>query len=549
MVFARVSRLAVEVVTAEPVQARVSRLDTEVAGKAADVTAAVKARVSRLAVEVVSRDSVRAQVSRLDTEVAGKAAEVTAAIKARVSRLAVEVVSQEVFRVRVSRLDVEVAGKAAQATATIAARITRISFEAVARESTAGTVFPLALAAGIEVFLHNWANEVTLNSSYATDVSQSAVTGAESRRGLLIKPMRVMKLVWEMENKAWMDRLLVMLRKLTNERIAVPIYCDQLDLDQAYASLDTTVFIDTTKGRWFLGQRVVIVQLDGTGQYLSHVFCRIGIKQSTSLTFTGAIGVAIQRGSVIIPMMDCEILLEASMTKEKDCLGRVELDVAEVWGRSQLPPSKADIPTNGQSFLEIPIFTTEPDWLDNIEVGRIRQGQKYTLGRHDRVALSAFRSAQTHKLRLSGNRDDMWPVVEFFDTRMGRLRSFWLLDQEFIWDILALDPTGNFIEIDQFGDFADFQLEMSGGWIGFRMKDGTVYVRQVVTIQQILTVFRVTVTPVLPGSLDPLLVDHVARARRTRFQSDEMTEHWFHPCYMQTELDFVETLEENQAET
>lgn len=483
-------------------------------------------------------------MTRLDAEVAAKRTEAVSAVRALITRQGAEIVSQEVLRARVSRLDAEVATPRVEATTAVRALISRQSAELVAREGSATTVVPLALADGIEVFLHNWVTALTLRTRYVTDVATSATTGAEARRGLVVKPERTMSLVWELDDPDRMDRLLVILRKLTDERIAVPLYLDQKELNAAYTSVDTTVFFDTTKGRWFLGGRVVIVQVDADGSYLSHSFHLIQSKQSDRLTFTVALGVDVASTSIILPMIDCEVALEVRMEKQTTCHGRVELDVNEVFGASQLPAVKADFPTGAQRFGDYPIFDIPADWIDGIEVGRDRQGKEFRRGRGLVISKSADRSRQTHRLLLSGNRDDTWRVVEFFDTRRGRLRTFFKIDQEFVWQASDVDPSGNFVSVFERGDFDDFQDELLGGFVGIVMKDGTVYVRNAVTIQQVFTVNRITVSPALPSGIDVADIDRIARARYTRFSSDEMVERWEHTCYGRIELDFLEALEE-----
>jgi hypothetical protein len=547
MVAARISRQAVEVVSAEPASARATRLDTEVATLRVAANTVDRVRASRMSVEVVGPSAVEVFVTRLDSEIAALRTPTTTG-RANISRQSAEIVSGEVSRADVTRLDSEIAALRTPLTSGFA-RISRQTAEVIARQGSGTTVVPLPLAAGIEVFLHNWVNALTLHTRYVTDVTISASTGAESRRGLVLKPERAISFVWEMDDKDRLDRLLVMLRKLTDEPVAVPLYCDQKELNAAYSSLDTTVLVDTTKGRWFLGARIVIIQFGAGGQYLTHSFHLVQTKSASSLTFTAPLGIAVLSNAIIMPMMDCDITLEAKMKKETDCLGRVELDLAEIFGASQLPAVKADFPTNAQFFGQYPIFTVEPDWINGIEVGRDRAGKTVRRGRSEIVSTSAARSRQTHELFLSGDRDDMWPVVEFFDTRRGRLRNFILVDKEYIWTVSDFDVTGDFVGINEQGDFLDFEAELLGGMIGIVMKDGTVYVRDVITTQQILTVFRVTVDPPLPSGLLAANVDHVARARHTRFNSDEMVEEWLHPCYMSTDLSFIETLEEKIVDT
>ena len=553
MVDVRISRVNVDVAADPGAVAGISRVEAEVATPAGEATAAVDVQVSRLAVEVLHDAPVQVSVSRIDAEVATPSGQSNSVDSLMISRLSVEVAYGVIERAAISRVDAEVATKVNEATATVDVQVSRVSMETAFRRGSAGIVDPLDLADGIEVFLHNWVDEAILSTSYPTDVSQSAVTGAESRVALTLRPDRTIRLVWEEDDeqgdKQRLDRLLVMLRKLTDERIAIPLYMDQRELAADYLSTDDTVFFDTSKGRWGLGARVVIVQLDMDGSYDSHSFHIIESMGDDHLTFDAALGVDVAAGSFIMPMMDCEITLEADLKYDTALDARVEMELQEVQGSSALLPTKSDFPTDAQSFDDAPIFDVEPDWIQGIKVGRSRQGQRYHQGRGDRVYKAAARSRQTHEMLLTGNRDDMWRVVEFFDTRRGRTRTFWLIDQQQVWDTAQVDPAGTFVSVNAIGDFDDFKAELEGGWVGLIMSDGTMYVREAVTVQEILTVFRITVNPDLPAGLNANDVALIARARRTRFASDEMEERWKHSGYMSTTLSFIETLEEKDVDT
>lgn len=558
MVAVRVSRVSAEIGALAPATAGVTRLDAEVAVKAQGASTG-SVRVSRVSMEVLARRQPTAGVTRLDAEVAVKAQGASTG-RALVSRLSMEVGARVIRRASVTRLDAEVAVKA-QAASAGRVRASRLSMEAGARRGSAGAVSPLAVPAGWEVFLHNWIEEAVLNTRYLTDVSTSATTGAESRRGLVLKPARTLSLLWQVHSsddnaRLRMDRLLVMLRKLTNERGPVPLYMDQRDLDQAYSAADTEIFFDTSKARFFTGARVVIVQLDFCGSYASHSFHIIDSMQDDRLTFATPLGVDVAAGSIVIPMIDCEVSLEAKYKMVTAGNIAVTMQLDEIAGASQLPALKSDMPSNAQTFDNAPIFDYLPDWISGIEKGRIRHGQKYGQGRTERVYTTSERSREWHKLNFTGLRgacaatvrDDVWRVVEFFDTRRGRLRSFWHIDHEQVWEIESIDAGGAFVGVHEINDFADFEAELEGEWIGIEMNDGTMYVREAVTVQQVLTVFRITVDPALPAGLDVNDVVRIARARRTRFMSDELEERWRHSGYMGTNVELIEVLEEHNTE-
>lgn len=557
MVAVRISRESIEVGAEAPATAGVTRLDAEVAVLAKEASTD-RARVSRVSIEVLARNPPVASVTRLDAEVAVLAKEASTG-RALVSRESIEVGARVIKRASVTRLDSEVAILAKEAS-TDDVRITRISWEALAHRSASGLIEPLDLADGIEVFLHNWVDEAVLSTRYMTDISVSPTSGAESRRGLMLKPERTMTLLWQIHandntqlNR--LDRLLVMLRKLTDERIAVPLYMDQRELAAAYSLSDSTVFFNTSQGRWFTGARVVIVQLNWQGGYGSHSFHIVESMQDDRLDFVDPIGVNVVAGSLIIPMIDCEVILEA---KAKYATARnvaIKLELMEVAGASQLPPVRSDNPSGTPTHDDVPIFDYDPDWVGGIEKGRVRDGQKYQQGITSNVYRAATRSKEWHKLDLTGlracsstPRDDIWRVVEFFDTRRGRLRSFWHIDQEQLWTVEGIDAGGGFVGISEFGDFADFEAELEGGWVGLVMADGTFYVREAVTVQQVLTVYRITVDPPLPPGLDASDVVRVARARRSRFDKDELEEHWKHTGFMSTNVEIIETLAENEVD-
>jgi hypothetical protein len=559
VVAVRISREVVEVGALAPAVADVGRIDAEVATPLQDTTTG-RTEVSRMVVEVCGRNPGTARVTRLDAEVATPL-QATTTGRAEVSRLSMEVGARNLKTAAMSRLDAEVATPL-QAATTGRVRVSRLVGEVTAHRGSSGPVEPLAVPAGWELFLHDWADDAVLRSSYSTDVSSAPATGAESRRGLVSKPDRTISLRWHLHadddaQRARIDRLLVMLRKITDERGPIPLYMDQKEIPLSYLTSDDTVFFDTSKGRYFIGGRVAIVQMDYRGVYASHTFHLISTVQDDRLVFTTTLGVAVPAGSIIIPMMDCEVTLEATSKSPTARNMSVQIEMSEVAGPSQLPPVKTDFPTNAQSHADAPIFDFQPDWLEGIEKGRNRQGQSYKQGRANRVYKAAARSRETHKLKLTGLRgdcadrplEDIWRVVEFWDTRRGRLRSFWLVDQEQVWEMESIDASGNFLGISEFGDFADFQAELQGGWIGLVMDDGTVYVRDAVTVQQVLTVYRVTLSPVLPPNLDFRRVVRVARARRTRFLSDELEERWSNAGFLSVTLDFLEVLEEKNVST
>lgn len=550
MVDVRISRQSGEVFGDANNSVAVGRVDVEVAGLTQQANSVDQVMISRISAEVFAKPALLVDLTRVDVEVAGLAQAPNTADQVMVSRMSAEVFANATPRVVTTRVDVEIAGLAQGANTADQVKVSRISGECFARRGSAGPVSPLPVNPGAEVFLHDWADNLVLRSSYLTDV-ESSNTGAESRLGLRLKPARSMDLVWRQTLNEYdagdlsrLDRLYVFLRKLTDDRFPVPLYCDQRVLETAYLSTDDTLFFDASHGRWFTGARVAVVQLTHTGSYSSHSLHILESVQSDHVVFDAPLGVDVRAYSIILPLMDCEITLETEMLQEHGCLAEVTLTVNEVPGASALPATKADTPAGAPTHRGIPIFNIEPDWASGIRRRRSRQGAEFSAGRGRAVAPEASRSREVHELNFTNERASYWQIVQFFDTRRGRLRDFWHIDQEQIWTASVL-ATGS-IQLEPFGVFADFEEELEGGLIGLFMSDGSYHVRDVSSVNDLGVTYQVLLTPDLPA-LSAANVVRIARARAVRFDSDEMEETWAHAGLASTQLRIIETLEEKDV--
>lgn len=541
MVEVRASRVAAEILAAEGTLAGVARVDVQTAGL---TTGAAEVRASRVAVEVLGSPSPIAGVTRLETQVAGL---LDSALEIQCSRLAVEVLGSQDTSCGVTRVDTQVAAKM---TGAVEIRASRISVECLARQGSAGPITPLALADDSHVFLHNWVSAATMRTSFQTSVQYDPETAAESRRGLVLKPFRTLTLSWLLggdEDLVRLERLEVFLRRLTGSRFTVPVYMDQQDIGAAATLNATTILVSTRQGRFFPGARVVIVQLDAFDQPASFTYHIISSMTNESLTFTAPLGVAVSANSVVIPTMDCEVMLEVEADYNTATVPSVTMTVSEAPGASTLPPLRSDNPSGASVYDERPVWFEEPDWAIAVKKGRARYGDRSSDGRADFVNAEGPRSRQTHKYTVAGSREDMWAVLEFFESRRGRLRSFWHIDQDQYMTVVDISALGTFVGVTEIGNVTDFSEEMEH--IGLIMEDGTYYVRTADNIQQILTVFRITLDEAIDTGLSPLDVVRFARARETRFDSDEITEVWTHTGYCSIAVSMVEVLNEGTYST
>lgn len=537
----RASRVVGEALLSEGLQPSVGRVNVEVAGAMRETNTASEVRASRVVGEVVFQEPTSAGVTRVDVEVVAEALGANASATMSASRVVGEVLHGIIPIANVTRVDVEVAG-ALRGPGASDIRASRIAIDVLSRQGSAGPVTPLTLNPLSEFFLHNWVDGARLSSSYSTAIAQSPKTGAESRRGLVLKPTREIEVFWQGCDEDKVRRMFDQMRHLTDQRLQIPLYMDQREVDRAYLASDTTIFVDTSTARYFPGARVIIVEIGGNNQAASWSWHTIASTTSDSIELTAPVGVPVSASALVFPVLDVEVTLELDSDMSTSLVAGLSMLLTEVPGANALPPLKSDNPSGFPTFDDRPIFTVEPNWIRGITRGRRRQGQQRAQGRGFSTFRGATRSREYHEFQLGGKRERMWPVVEFFDTRRGALRSFFLIDQDQTLNTAELDASGNFVSVSETGDFAAFNVEWD--YVGIVMENGDVYVRQVVNVQEVLTVYRLTVTPALPSGLNPLNVARVARARVTRFEEDTMEETWETDGYMETELSFIETLDD-----
>lgn len=540
MVRVNLTRESYEVISETNGGLSVTRQNAEVMGDAG-VANGERANLTRMSYEMIFETPPVIAATRQNVEVMGDVG-VANSERVDLTRMSYETIAALFRRIGVTRQNVEVMADAGVANGE-RVNLSRMSYEVLSRKGP-NAIIPLPLATDVDFFFHNWADQPTIESGWLTDIQQAS-TGAEERRGLTQRPLRTMSVFWFPSEKAEADRMLVALRKMTQGRFQIPLYMDQTPMQAAAASGTNVLNVSTLNGRFFNGGRIAIVKRSGVGGMtpLSVQYAQIQSRTTSQITLVANLTANVAAGDLVIPMMDCETMLRPQMQYVKAYGATVKLTVTEVPGPSQLPARISDFPDGFARFAGKPIFNIEPDWINGVDVGLDRQGDRANAGRADLTYLAADRARLTASYFLSAQRAEGLKIIDFFETRRGRLRSFWLVDQDQLWTATAATTT--FLDINPLGDFDNFQEEMD--FVAVVMKDGTIHVREVVTIQAVLGVWRLTVTPDLPA-IDLTQVRRIARARYVRFDSDAMTESWATDGVMTTRLGFIECLREEDVE-
>ena len=482
MVRVNLTRESYEAVAETAATVAVTRQNAEVLS---DVDGgATRVNLTRTSYECIMQTARKVAVTRQNAEVLAEVDTPGGGVQVNLTRVSFESIVALIKRIAITRQNAEVLADLDTAGGGVRVNLTRVSFEVLSRKGP-NPVVPLALADGVDLFMHNWANQSTVETAWLTDVQQSAADGAEERRGLTLKPLRTLGLLWSIDGKAEADRMLVLLRRISQARFQVPLYMDQTPLDAAASSGTAVLSLDTTRKRFFIGARVAIVRPGRGAAPTTYQYNTIGSFSETSMTLGTNLTADVRSNDLVIPMIDCEVLLTPTMQYDTAFGAQIKLTVTEVAGQSQLPAHSSDFPLGFSIYQSKPIFNLQPNWVAGLQVGINRQGERYKAGRTDNTYIAAARGRFTSSYMLMGERDDDgWSIVDFFDTRRGRLRSFWLVDPDQIWEAVACSTS--FLDIDPFGDFTDFEDELDA--IGIVMKDGTIHIREIITIQEVLGV-------------------------------------------------------------
>ena len=541
MVTVRVHRHAVEVLAKTAIVAGTHRQEIEVAIE--DVGSGGTVQVHRHSIETLAKVPLIARVNRQEIEVAIE--DVGSGGSVQVHRHGVEVFTKVQPTSALHRQEIEAAFEDVGSGAPV--HVHRQGIEILARVGVPSPT-PLFFPTALTFFLHNWVQQVEMETGYLTDISRSPTTLSEERRGLLQRPYRQMQVQFTHGTKVEVDRLMVTLRRLTRDNLVLPLFQAAVILDQSSTG-QNLLNGDFRYRRFFNGARVAVfpavptdkaMMLDSeVDNYLLQEVQQDFMRMDRNLdqTYTA-------KEFLVVPLIDLELVLVPGITQLTDDTAEVQLTLNEVVGANALPPSFTGGVVDGwKHTLGLPVFEIDPDWASGIRTDYRRYGQRRVEGRKPVVVPQGPRYVQVQDFHLKLDRPDFWRVLNLFDSRRGRLDLFWEIDQEFLWTVPDTDP--GFIDVSPFGLFADFENDFTDH-AGIVMEDGTVYIREIVTIEDTGGVWRLTLTPADLPVIDVTQIKRFSRARKKRFDKDSLSEKWHTTEVVEMRFSTVEVLNEQE---
>ena len=445
---------------------------------------------------------------------------------------------------RIHRQGIRVAGKERSTNTDASVRIYSFNAEVLGRHlPVAGT--PLDRPSwNDDFFMHNWVSNFQIHTRYDTSINVSSVNRAEERVGLVYKPYRTISMHWDAWTRADLDQMLINLRGMSSEGWSCPLYGDQIELDQDYTiggSSPYTLYCQPLQRRFHQNARVAIVALKYDGSVDWVHFSIINNKYSDRLEISSDLPSSAKAGRTLIyPCLDVEPVGKAQIEYITTTKAKVTIIANEVIGDSSLPPSWSGIADGFGAYQSLPIFAPARNWAKSVKVRYGHDGSLYKQGRGKVIDLRGDHPKLYQVFGLTMDRVDAYRVINFFDSRLGRLLPFWTIDTEDIWEVSNIS-TG-YIDIVALGDFSKMQEDLN--YIGIKFNNQESMVREVQSFVDNGNTRRLVLSDGLPSNLSVDDVSYCSRARKSRFLKDSLTEKWITDEYCETTLETVEILEE-----
>lgn len=265
--------------------------------------------------------------------------------------------------------------------------------------------------------------ELTLAHIWRTSI-QNIYNGNEKRSMLFTWPRLSMEGTFSLPNDQrinWFKRHLI-----RNDDLVwgVPVWPDETSLSSQAASGQPILNVATTSnGHFYVGRECIIIDED------DFLFYEIGVIQSmtsTSITFTTNLAETWATGSIVLPVYDFRMEVEQEIEADFRWFQSISLKFMENY--DTLKTYTYTLPVSGApTYLTYDIFLHELlnpvkykfkrpfDALQTLGIGyyihQLEAGKNF-------IKLTAS--------ALYNTKESMWDLLEFFDSKQGRLVPFWV---------------------------------------------------------------------------------------------------------------------------
>ena len=379
---------------------------------------------------------------------------------------------------------------------------------------------------------NNWEGGVEVETIYLTDVTVSESL-AEDRMSLRTRPVRRISNRFTGMSQEKSKQILMSLARKGSNRLVYPIFSDKAKLTSAYTASASTISCPTSHRRFYTGARILITEEGGMA---ITVIRGIG---SEALTID-PVSSSFSPDARVYPLIDCEIDLASTLNNITDYHVEIDFNAYEVSGLSALPSTT---PSATQQFKNYPVMTVPVNWAFGQTTGMVRAGARANFDRSTVVITHGPRPQHQFNCEfLSLSRGDLWEILNFFDTRKGRARAFWVLSYMTLWELSAVTTktitVNKGVNLEDIDDFI--------GHIGIVKKDGTHILATVANVEDIGNDFLITTVEDLP-SLSVSDIQLITSAHLVRYTNDSMVERWTTDETCETSFQLIELLDETDV--
>lgn len=346
-----------------------------------------------------------------------------------------------------------------------------------------GSVVPWPLESTYNPFLApDWGRDVRLETRWQTLISTSAFTGAETRAGQVDRPHLTQSASVSGLDRLEAARVRSSVRAMSEFRQPCPIYPDGVTLTGTTADDGTDLLGSFVDRRFYPGQRVAVVKRDLSPVAVDSVLAQARVGEvasvtSDTLTLVDGLPEGASAGDRVYPLFSAEVVQRASGECFTDRTYGALQEARELYGPSQLPPSWGrDVsalfpyPDVGNG-PRLPLFNLGANWAERIGVDVTIDGETVDSGISSTFDRHAGKSRLSFSLpQLTATREESMRLLRFFDSRMGRLHPFYLIDPLAYLDFVSSNG-GNTISFTPFHHWQNIDKNL--GYVAIEMERNT----------------------------------------------------------------------------
>ena len=383
------------------------------------------------------------------------------------------------------------------------------------------------------IFDHNWASPITVEYAYYVDISTN-LDGSEQRYCKTDKTKKTISISGFMLDKKDSASLYESLIASHKNTILFPALYDEQKVSGSLAMGSVFIPFDTTKGKFAVGQKAIIVDWNKQKRAKTHHVVDI-LSISPSGINVAAIPIAFSALAYIYPLAYFELNLSSTNAALTDELVSFDLVLIEKTGSTSLANySQVGVnPLGEDTWKSLPIFNLRQNWNKSPNWSTVQNGQKIEVGTGNIIQTigepkSLISSSLTQLSKSQANR-----LLSFFESRGGSTYIFWYPLEVSLFFAVS-KPAANQITLEKNVDITVLQNHKL---LSFWLNDGSCLIRGISSIVDSGSVYTVTLNENLDISIANLA--RISFAFLARFNIDSLKVTWLTTTTLEATVEII----------